>query len=112
MAENLLSEKMDLVELKMNEFFSSAEKAFIISYKRRRSRAYQTRDIKALNRQFIPILEGFEAISGVGLGDEFGNYYLLEQREGLYENMIVKPMEISKNPPMPSIFDKDGSSME
>lgn len=90
MAENLLSEKMDLVELKMNDFFSSVEKAFIISYKRGKSGAYQNLDIKELNRQFIPVLEGFKAISAVDLADERGNDYMLKYTKGTYVNFIAK----------------------
>jgi len=90
MAENLLSEKMDLVELKMSDFFSYAEKAFIISYQRGKSGAYQNRDIKELNRQFIPVLEGFEAISAVDLADEQGNDYMLKYSKDSYVNLIIK----------------------
>lgn len=90
MAENLLSEKMDLVELKMSDFFSSVEKAFIVSYQRGKQGEYRDRNLLELNRIFFPVLKGFDAISGVGLGDEIGNYYLLEQHDGLYENMILK----------------------
>jgi acetolactate synthase-1/2/3 large subunit len=48
----------------------------------------------------------------VGWATPVEDMYPYLPREEFYENMIVKPMEISKNPPMPSIFDKDGSSME
>lgn len=88
MAENLLSEKMDLVELNMSDFFSYVEKAILISCERGRAGTYQNWDIKEFNREFIPVLDGFAGISGVGLSDEKGNYYLLEQHSGLYENKI------------------------
>ncbi len=90
MAENLLSEKMDLVEHKMSDFFSSAEKAFIISYKRGKSGTYQGLEIKELNRQFIPVLEGFEAVSAVDLADEMGNDYMLKYSHGSYVNLITR----------------------
>ena len=89
MAENLLCEKMDLVELKMSDFFSSVEKAFIISYKRGKSGAYQNRNLKELNRQFILVLEGFEAISAVDLADEQGNDYMLKIENDSYVNLIA-----------------------
>jgi len=90
MAENLLSEKMGVVELQMSEFFSSAEKAFVISYKRGKSGKYKNQDIKGLNQIFIPILEGFEAISAVDLADELGNDYFLKSTEETYINIISK----------------------
>ncbi|MGZ2370208.1 SpoIIE family protein phosphatase [Ancylomarina sp. YFZ004] len=90
MAKNLLSGKMDLVELKMSDFFSSAEKAFMISYKRGKSGAYKNLDIKELNKQFIPVLEGYKAISSVDIADENGNCYLLEKSGEIYVNMITK----------------------
>jgi len=90
MAQNLLAEKMDLVELKMNEFFSSAEKAFIVSYERGKKGEYIGRDLMELNRQFNPVLEGFEAISGVSLGDEKGNNYILDHSRTLNVNYISK----------------------
>ena len=48
----------------------------------------------------------------VGWSTPVEDMYPYLPREEFYENMIVEPMEISKNPPMPSIFDKEGSSME
>ncbi|WP_372641907.1 SpoIIE family protein phosphatase [Ancylomarina sp.] len=90
MAENLLSEKMDLVELKMSDFFSTVEKAFIISYKRGISGAYQNREIEELNMQFSPVLECFESISAVDLADEMGNDYMLKYSHGSYVNLITR----------------------
>lgn len=98
MAENLLSEKMDLVELNMSDFFSYVEKAILISCERGRAGTYQNWDIKEFNREFIPVLDGFAGISGVGLSDEKGNYYLLEQHSGLYENMIVECGSVTTKP--------------
>lgn len=89
MAENLLSEKMDLVELNMTDFFSTVEKAFIISYKRGKSGAYQDQDLEELNQQFRPILEGFESISAVDIADEIGNDYMLKYAQGSYSNFIT-----------------------
>jgi len=90
MAENLLSEKMDLVELKMSDFFSSVEKAFIISFKRGKSGGYQHLDLMALNMQFIPVLDGFDAISAVDLADDAGNDYMLKKTSDSYVNLITK----------------------
>lgn len=90
MAENLLTEKMDLVEHNMTDFFSTVEKAFIISYKRGKSGAYQDLDIKALNQHFSPILEGFESISAINLADEKGNDYMLKYYQGSFMNRITK----------------------
>ncbi len=90
MAENLLNEKMDLVELKMSDFFSSVEKAFIISFKRGKSGGYQHRDLLELNMQFIPVLDGFDAISAVDLADDAGNDYMLKKSSDSYVNLITK----------------------
>ena len=43
-------------------------------------------------------MEGFEAISGVGLADDKGNYYLLKQFKGHYVNRIVKDGSKTINP--------------
>lgn len=98
MAENLLSEKMDLVELNMNDFFSYVEKAVLISYKRGKAGTFQNLDLKEMNREFVPVLDGFDGISGIGLSDENGNYYFLEQNEELYENLIVENGSRTKKP--------------
>jgi len=90
MAEDLLREKMDVVELKMSDFFSSVEQAFIISYNRGRFGKYNEQDIKGLNQIFIPVLESFESISSLGFADEQGNCYRLEQSEDLFVNRITK----------------------
>jgi len=90
MAQNLLTEKMDLLELKMTDFFSSVEKAFIVSYERGKKGEYIGRDLIELNRIFLPVLEGFRSISSVGLADDQGNDCMLKKTKGLFENIITK----------------------
>ena len=45
----------------------------------------------------------------VGWGTPIEDMYPYLPREEFYSNMEIKPVEISKSPPMPSIFNKEGS---
>ncbi|WP_162845513.1 SpoIIE family protein phosphatase [Labilibaculum antarcticum] len=90
MLEDLLDEKMGLVEDKMDAFFSQAEDSFFVAYDRGVLGVYKDLNVEQMNRMFTPVLDNFKLVSTVCLADKDGNNYMLMHSDDFYVNVITQ----------------------
>jgi len=86
----LIDRALDRTESELRRFFDPVQRSLLVARRLIRDGALDLDDPRALNRYFIPVIEGMPQVSSANLGDAHGAGYMLLRLPGRWLNRLVR----------------------